>query len=120
MASLLVPVQLDWRQTFGVLPVLHRQLVWVYGGYTLLSIVAIGLITVTNAGELAAGGMLARSFCGYAFAFWGIRLALVPVLRVREHLDRWWLRLGYIVLTLAFAYLALIFGWASFARPLTA
>jgi hypothetical protein len=116
-ASALVPLRLDWRGQFGTLSPLHRQLYWVYGGYTLLSIVAIGGIAMFNNAELAGGGMLARSFCLYGCAFWGIRLALQGVLDVRQHLTRWWLRLGYHCLTVAFAYLTLVFAWAAF-KPL--
>jgi hypothetical protein len=115
-ASALVPLRLDWRRQFRTLSPLHRQLYWVYGGYTALSIVAIGAIALLNAAELAHGGMLARSFCLYGCVFWGIRLALQAVLDVREHLTRWWLRLGYHGLTVAFIYLTLVFAWAAF-RP---
>jgi hypothetical protein len=112
-ASALVPLSLDWRRQFRPLSPLHRQLYWVYGGYTLLSIVAIGAIALVNAEQLARGDMLSRCFCLYGFAFWGIRLALQTVLDVREHLTRWWLRAGYYGLTVAFAYLTLVFAWAA-------
>jgi hypothetical protein len=114
VASALVPLRLNWREQFRALSPLHRQLYWVYGGYTFFSIVAIGAIALLNAQELARGGTLARCFCLYGFAFWGIRLALQAVLDVREHLTAWWLRLGYYGLTVAFAYLTLVFAWAAF------
>jgi hypothetical protein len=116
VASVLVPLRLDWRREFQPLSTLHRQLYWVYGCYTLLSIIAIGAIALLNAEELAQGSMLARSFCIYGFAFWGVRLALQAVLDVHEHLSCWWLRLGYHALTVAFVYLTLVFAWAAF-RP---
>ena len=43
-----------------IMPQLHRQLYWIYGGYVVLAIVANGLICVANADELAAGSRLAR------------------------------------------------------------
>lgn len=103
VASALVPVRLNWRTEFAALSPLHRQMYWVYGGYVVLSIVALGLITITSAAELAAGSTLARAFCLYAAAFWGVRLALQPVLKVREHLTTWWLAAGYFGLTFFFA-----------------
>jgi hypothetical protein len=103
IASAQVPFRLNWREIFRSLPKLHQQMYWVYGGYVVLSIVALGLITATNATELAAGGALARAFCLYAAAFWGIRLALQAVLEVREHLTTWWLKSGYYALTFFFA-----------------
>ena len=60
VASALVPLRLNWRREFRTLSPLHRQLYWVYGGYTLSSIVAIGAIALFNATELARGGMLAQ------------------------------------------------------------
>ena len=94
VASALVPIRLKWKTDLQVLPRLHRQLYWVYGGYVVLAIVALGLISLTNAAQLASGSMLARSVCGYIAVFWGIRLSLQAVLDVKEHLTTWWLRAG--------------------------
>ncbi|REK07173.1 MAG: hypothetical protein DWQ37_21735 [Planctomycetota bacterium] len=115
IASALVPVRLNWRREFQALSPLHRQMYWVYGGYVVLSIVALGTITLTQSGELAAGGSLARAFCVYAAVFWGIRLALQAVLDVREHLTTWWLRAGYYALTVLFATFTVVFAWAAVA-----
>lgn len=114
VASALVPLRLNWRGELAGLSPLHRQLYWVYGGYVVLSIIALGLITLSNAAELAAGGALARAFCAYAAMFWGIRLLLQAVLDVREHLTTWWLTLGYYSLTLLFAGFTAIFSYAAF------
>src|SRR5690242_20636241 len=103
VASALVPVRLDWSRSLSGLPRLLRQLVWIYGGYVVLSIVGLGLICALNGKELAAGAPLARSFCAYAAVFWGVRLSLQPFLAAREYLTTWWLRAGYHLLTLMFA-----------------
>ncbi len=87
---------------------------WTYGGYVVLSIVAFGLISLTNAAELAARTPLARWFCGYVFVFWAVRLALQFVFDVRPHLTAWWLKAGYAALTVIFAYLTVVYGWAAF------
>jgi hypothetical protein len=113
VASALVPFRLNWRGELGALTPLHRQLFWVYAGYVVLSIVALGTITLLNAAELAAGGALARAFCAYGATFWGIRLALQAVLDVREHLTAWWLKAGYYGLTFLFVWFTLVFGWAA-------
>jgi hypothetical protein len=86
---------------------------WVYGGYTVLSIIALGLISLINAHELATGSRLARSFCAYAAIFWGIRLSLQAVLDVKEHLTAWWLVAGEYVLTILFTYFATVFTIAT-------
>ncbi len=75
VGSSLVPIRLHWREAFRSVPHLHRQMVWVYGGYTAVSIVALGMIALVNAQELANGSLLARSVCLYATVFWAVRLA---------------------------------------------
>lgn len=115
-ASALVPLRLNWREILKSLPKLHRQMYWVYGGYVVLSIVALGLISMTNAAELAAGSKLARAVCGYAALFWGIRVALQAVLDVKEHLTAWWLTLGYHCLTVLFVSFTAIYAYAAL-RP---
>ena len=63
VASALVPIRLNWRNDLQVLNRLQRQMYWVYGGYVVLSIIALGLICLFNAHELGAGSRLARSMC---------------------------------------------------------
>lgn len=113
IASALVPIRLNWREELQSLSRLHRQLYWTYGGYIVLSIIAFGLLSIANAQELASGSGLARGFCMYVAVFWGIRLLLQGVFDVKEHLRVWWLRLGYLGLTLLFASFTFIYGWAA-------
>lgn len=113
IASALVPLRLQWSTTLRPLPRLERQLFWVYGGYIVLSIVALGALCVFNAQELAGGGLLARCVCGYLAAFWGIRLSLQAVLDVKPFLTAWWLAAGYHLLTMLFTYFTALFLWAA-------
>jgi hypothetical protein len=114
IASSLVPVRLTWRTTLSELPKLDRQLFWVYGGYVVLSITSLGLISTFNADELAAGSNLARCFCAYATMFWGIRLSLQPFLDAKPFLTNWWLRCGYHLLSVVFASFTIVFASATF------
>ncbi|MEX2172774.1 MAG: hypothetical protein WD872_00345 [Pirellulaceae bacterium] len=114
IASAQVPLHLNWREAFRPLPKLHRQMYWVYGGYVVLAIVAQGLVSVLCADELASGSGLARGVCGYMAAFWGIRLVLQGVLEVKKHLKRWWLRCGYYLLSVLFAYFTVVYSLAAF------
>jgi hypothetical protein len=116
VASALVPFRLDWAHTLRVLPSLHRQLYWVYGGYVVLAILAFGLISLFSAEELASGSGLARGVCGYIALFWCVRLGLQGVFDVKEYLSVWWLRLGYHILSVLFLCFVLIYGVAA-ARP---
>ena len=61
-ASALVPFRLNWKTELAGLSRLHRQMHWIYGGYVVLAIVAFGLISLLNAGELASGGGLCVAF----------------------------------------------------------
>ncbi len=110
VASALVPFRLKWRGAFQSLPKLHRQMVWVYGGYVVLAIVAQGLVSAICSGELAGGSGLARGVCGYMAVFWCVRLGLQGVLDVKEHLTQWWLRAGYYLLSVLFAYFTGVFA----------
>jgi hypothetical protein len=114
VASALVPIRLKWRWHFAVLPRLHRQMYWAYGGYVVLSIVAFGLICLLNANDLASGSLLARSFCVYLAVFWGIRSMLQAVFDVQEYLTAWWLVTGECVLTVLFLYFSTVFAIAAF------
>ena len=115
IASSLVPVQLNWKTEFVNLSKLNRQLFWVYGGYIVLSIVSLGLVCIFNSHELASGSQLARFVCGYITIFWGIRLSLQLILDVKQHLTKWWLTIGYHLLTLMFISLTSLFAYATFA-----
>ncbi len=113
VASALVPVRLQWSDLLASLPLLVRQLFWVYGGYVVLSIISLATISMVCADELAAGSLLARAFCVYATMFWGIRLSLQPFLDAKPFLTAWWLRAGYHLLTVLFTCFTLVFGWAA-------
>ncbi|MFN0022257.1 MAG: hypothetical protein ACKVP0_28750 [Pirellulaceae bacterium] len=110
IASALVPIRLNWKRDLGVLPRLHRQLFWTYGGYTVLSIVSLGLLCVTLAESLADGTTLARALCGFIAVFWGIRLGLQFVLDARPYLTAWWQVVGEVLLTVLFLSFTLLFA----------
>jgi hypothetical protein len=113
VASALVPFRLNWRKELSSLSRLHRQMYWVYGGYVVMSIVAFGFLSILNAQELAARSGLARGVCGYIAVFWGVRVVLQGVFDVKEHLSAWWLKAGYLVLTVLFATFTVVYAWAA-------
>ena len=102
IASSLVPIVLKWRMTLGSLPKLCRQLIWIYGGYTAMTILMLGLVCVFFHEELASGTGLARAVCFFIALFWGVRLCLQPFLDAKPYLNKWWLRCGYHALTIVF------------------
>jgi hypothetical protein len=113
-ASALVPGKLKWRADLASLPALSRQLIWVHGGYIVLTIAAMGLLSVCEAAQLAEGSLLARSVCAFVAVFWSVRLAIQFVLfDGRPYLVNPFLKLGYHALTMAFACLSAIYAWVA-------
>ena len=51
--------------------------------------------------------------CLYIAVFWGVRVALRAVFDVKEDLTAWWLRAGYMMLTVLFAALTVVYLWAA-------
>jgi len=113
VASSLVPFKLNFKRDLAVLPTLHRQLYWTYGGYVVMGIIALGVMSLVCAEELAAGSRLGRAVCIYGVLFWGVRLSLQAVFDVKPHLTAWWLKAGYHTLTVLFAFFTLVYGAAA-------
>ena len=51
LASLQVPFRLGWREDLARLRPFNRKLFWVYGGFTVLTIVAFGTLTLLPLSE---------------------------------------------------------------------
>ena len=117
-ASALTPFVLDWRRYLAPLPLLFRQMFWVYGSFIVLVIISFGTISLLHADVLASGAPLARSVCGMIALFWSARLAVQGfVFDATPYLTSALLKLGYQTLTLAFIALAFIYGCAA-SHPL--
>jgi hypothetical protein len=113
LVALYVPFWLNWKKELQALPKLIRQLYLVYGGFVLLSISSLGLISLINSSALADGSVLSRCVSLYIGVFWGVRLILQRVLDIQEYLNRWWLKWGYNGLTAVFLYFAGVFFLAA-------
>lgn len=114
IASFAVPQVLDWRRELQKVPRLLGQLIWVHGAYVVLMIVGFGLLSATNASELATGSVLARSVCAFIAVFWGGRLALqFAYFKPGPYLRGPLLKVGYHSLTGIFALLTVIYGWGA-------
>ncbi|HVE15714.1 MAG TPA: hypothetical protein VNB29_03215, partial [Chthoniobacterales bacterium] len=55
IASFQVPHQLGWKDDLPKLTAFNRKLMWVYGGFTLLTIVAFGMLTFLLHDDFLAG-----------------------------------------------------------------
>jgi len=113
-ASALTPKVMGWKKELSVLPRLLQQLFWVYGSFIVLSIVAIGVLTLLHANAMAEGDSVARSVAAFAAVFWGARLMVqFFVFDARPYLTNGWLKLGYNMLTVAFIFLVLTYSTAA-------
>jgi hypothetical protein len=117
IASALVPTLFDWRTELAKLSPFVRRLFWVYGGYVVLMMVALGLVSIVFADTLAAGDPLARAVTSFIAVFWLARLGIQWfVFNVKPYVgDRPLVMLGYHGLTLIFVYLVAVFGYATLA-----
>lgn len=110
-AILYAPVALRWHEELARLPRLLRQMCETYQAYTAGTIIAMGLVSLFCAHDLASGSPLARAVCGYIALFWAARLMLQRAYDFRPHLGSLWLRLGYHALTPLFVGFVAFYGW---------
>jgi len=106
-ASLQVPFRLGWKQDLAKLAPLNRKLMWTYGAFTVMTIVAFGLLTLTLHTELVRGDRAALALATFIGVYWAARV-LVDCCYFR-HSD--WPRgpqfvLGHVLLTSLFVALA--------------
>ena len=107
IASFQVPYRLHWKQDLQQLLPFNRKLLWVQGGFTVLTIVAFGVLTLALHAELLLGDRAALGLACFIGSYWSCRL-LVDALYF-SHAD--WpqgrgFALGHILLTLLFCFLA--------------
>ena len=113
-AGALMPRAVNLRAHIAVLPPFIRRLFWVYYAFIGLCLISFGLITVTFAGTLAAGGGLARAVCAFLAVFWTVRLvAATFIFDMRPYLTNHFWRLGYHAMNVVFIYLPIIYAWAA-------
>jgi hypothetical protein len=75
-ASFQVPSRLGWKQDLSRLTPLNRKLMWVYGGTTLLTIVAFGFLTLFLHQEFLRGDRAALALAAFIAFFWTSRIVV--------------------------------------------
>jgi hypothetical protein len=73
-ASFQVPHQLHWKQDLQSLLPFNRKLLWVQGGFTALTILAFGALTLALHGELLRGDRAALALAAFIGAYWTVRV----------------------------------------------
>jgi len=106
-ASFQVPYRLGWKQDLQLLMPFNRKLLWVQSGFTVLTIIAFGTLTLLLHTELLRGDRAALGLACFIGIYWTTRI-LVDALYF-SHED--WPKgtafiVGHALLTLLFFVLA--------------
>ena len=74
VASFQVPHQLRWKQDLQSLLPFNRKLLWVYGGFIVLTNVAFGALTLLLHAELLRGDRAALGLAAFIGIYWTVRI----------------------------------------------
>lgn len=121
IASFQVPARLHWKEDLKQLTPFNRKLMWVYGGFTVFTIIAFGTLTLVLHSEMLHGDRAALALALFIGVYWTLRIVveffyydLADWPRGRDMVA------GRILLTLLFVYLAgcnlALFFWKTSAR----
>ncbi|HXZ10879.1 MAG TPA: hypothetical protein VEG64_00675 [Candidatus Sulfotelmatobacter sp.] len=107
IASFQVPARLGWNDDLAKLTPFNRKLMWVHGGFAVLTIIAFGVLTLALHGEMLRGDRAALGLAAFIGIYWAARVIVDFV--YYDHED--WPRgpgfvVGHILLTSLFVYLA--------------
>lgn len=110
VAGLQVPARLGWKTDLAKLTPFNRKLMWTYGGFVALTILAFGVLTLSLHGEMLCGDRAALGLAAFIGVFWAARV-VVDCFYFR-HAD--WPEgrrfvLGHILLTSLFVALAVTY-----------
>jgi hypothetical protein len=73
-ASAQVPSRLRWKQDLAQLMTFNRKLLWVQGGFTVLTIIAFGILTLTLHAEMLRGDRAAMGLACFIGSYWTARV----------------------------------------------
>lgn len=120
-ASFQVPYRLRWKQDLQQLIPFNRKLLWVQGGFTVLTIIAFGTLTLALHTELLRGDRAALGLACFIGIYWTTRILVDAI--YFSHAD--WPKgtafvAGHALLTLLFSLLAAsyvaLFIWSVWLR----
>jgi hypothetical protein len=106
-ASFQVPHRLRWKQDLQQLIPFNRKLLWVQSGFTVLTIIAFGTLTLALHTELLRGDRAALGLASFIGIYWTTRILVDAT--YFSHAD--WPQgtifvVGHTLLTLLFSFLA--------------
>jgi hypothetical protein len=74
VASFQVPYRLGWKRDLQQLIPFNRKLLWVQGGFTVLTIIAFGALTLALHAELLRGDRAALGLACFIGVYWSSRI----------------------------------------------
>lgn len=74
VASAQVPTRLRWKEDLAKLTPFNRKLMWTYGGFTVLTIIAFGILTLALHAELLRGDRAALGLASFIGIYWATRI----------------------------------------------
>ena len=75
-ASVQVPARLGWKDDLAKLTPFNRKLMHVYGGFTVLTIAAFGVLTLYLHGEMLRGERAATALAVFIAVYWTARIGV--------------------------------------------
>jgi hypothetical protein len=76
IASFQVPSKLNWKEDLQLLKPFNRKLLWVQGGFTVLTIIAFGVLTLALHQELLRGDRAALGVAAFIGIYWTARILI--------------------------------------------
>ncbi len=116
IASAQVPSRLNWKEDLRQLLPFNRKLLWVQGGFTVLTIIAFGSLTLALHGELLRGDRAALGLAAFIGLYWTARIVVDAFYFSHEDWPKGRMFVvGHALLTALFCFLALsylgLFVW---------
>jgi alginate O-acetyltransferase complex protein AlgI len=106
-ASAQVPSRLRWKQDLAQLMPFNRKLLWVQGGFTVLTIIAFGILTLALHAEMLRGDRAALGIAGFIGIYWTARIMIDAFYFAHSDWPRGrYFVVGHILLTSLFVSLA--------------
>jgi len=106
IASFQVPYRLRWKEDLAKVTSFNRKLMWVYGGFTVYTILSFGVLTLLLHDEILHGQRAGLALAAFIGLYWLLRV--VVDFTYYEHAD--WPQgrafvVGHVLLTLLFVFL---------------
>ncbi len=107
IASFQVPYRLRWNEDLAKLTAFNRKLMWVYGAFTVYTIIAFGVMSLLLHAEMLRGDRAALALAFFIGFYWLLRI----VVDFTYYSHRDWpagisFRIGHVLLTSLFVFLS--------------